>query len=386
MRNFKFQFLFFVAAAILFAGSFFILEPAGAAPEPIKAVYATSWSASKAKYIDYLINLASTTEINAVVIDVKDYSGYVAYDTRQPEVAKYKARQIRIRNIDSLIKRLHEAGIYVIARISVFQDPVLAAARPDLAIHSRAKLNALGATSSIFSFSTSTLWLDRQGLAWIDPASREARQYNINIAKDVASRGFDELNFDYVRFPTGGDLKDVVFPFFNATTSKNIIIKQFFRELRLALPDTKLSVDLFGLSTISRRDLGVGQIIEDAFEYFDYVSPMLYPSHYDSGFLGYENPAEFPYEVVKYSLEKALKRISVQQELCKSRAVLRPWLQDFSLKTAYDAEKVKAQIRAVQDATGKNFSGFMLWNSKNIYTAQALQPENISLISPSVGN
>ena len=255
--------------------------------QTIKAIYLTSWSASKNSFINYLIDIVRTTEINAVVIDVKDFSGYVGYNTAVPEVEKYGAEQKRISNIDSLIERLHAEDIYVIARITVFQDPILAGARPDLAIRSKAEEDSL--------------WLDNSGLAWIDPASKESWDYNIAISRDAVSHGFDEINFDYVRFPSGGNLKDMNFPFWDGEVPKHLVIRQFFKYLREELSDVKISIDLFGLSTVSLSDLGVGQIIEDAFEYSDYVSPMIYPSHYADGFIGFQNPAEYPYEYLTTS-------------------------------------------------------------------------------------
>jgi hypothetical protein len=306
--------------------------------------------------------------MNAVVIDIKDFSGYIAYDTALVEVEKYQAEQIRIRNVRSLVKGLQEKGIYVIARITVFQDPILAKARPDLAVSSKVKLAS--------GTSTSSLWLDRSGLAWIDPAAREAWKYNADIAKEAARLGFDELNFDYVRFPSDGDLDDMSFPVWDEETSKHLIIKDFFKYLRQELPNTRLSVDLFGLSTIGLDDLGIGQIIEDAYEYFDFVCPMVYPSHYAPGFQGYPEPTKHPYEVVKHSMGSALKRLETFQPQERS-VYLRPWLQDFDLLgVSYDAEMVKEEIRGLTDAVGDNFQGFMLWNSWNVYTKEALQSDS----------
>jgi len=342
-------------------------------PDIIKAVYLTSWSVSKEEKIDYLIDIAKTTEINAVVIDIKDFSGYVAYNTDIPEVEKYGAEQIRIVNIGSLIEKLHEQGIYVIARITVFQDPVLAHVRPDLAVHSREKLEAL-ATPDSSLLSVSSLWLDKSGLAWIDPAVTESWDYNIAIAKDAINRGFDELNFDYVRFPSDGNLQDMSFPFWDGKIPRHTIIREFFKHLREEIPEAKISIDLFGLSTVSSDDLGVGQIIEDAFEYSDYVCPMIYPSHYADGFIGFQNPAEYPYEVVKHSMESALRKLAIYKQSKDTNAQLRPWLQDFNLGAVYDTAMIRSEIRAVYDAAGEDFSGFMLWNSWNFYTKEALEP------------
>lgn len=345
-------------------------------PEIIKAVYLTSWLAANPKVVDYMVNIAKNTEINAVVVDVKDWSGFIAYNTDIPEAAEYGAERILIPDIEAFLERFHKEGIYVIARITVFQDPVLAQARPNLAVHRKSN--------------KSLLWLDNVGLAWIDPAAKAAWDYNIAIAKDAVGQGFDEINFDYVRFPSDGDLKDMSFSFWDEKTSKHLVIREFFKYLRKELPDAKLSIDFFGLTTVTSNDLGVGQVIEDAFEYFDYVCPMVYPSHYADGFLGYQNPADYPYEVIKYSMESALRKLLIYNQLQRTPAStdeetikqkrnvqLRPWLQDFDLGAIYDAKMVRSEIEAVYDATGDNFRGFMLWNSLNVYTKEALQPAGL---------
>lgn len=349
-----------------------VLEPRvtlEAPPDIVKAVYLTSASAGSKKKIDYLLNLASTTEINAVVIDIKDYSGYVAYKTSLPAVKKYGAEIARIADIEKLIENLHQEGIYVIARMEVFQDPVFALNRPDLAVHSAAKL----ASSTDGNFSADTIWLDSLKLAWLDPASKEAWDYNIAIAKDAWSRGFDELNFDYVRFPSDGDLKDIVYPVWDGKTPRNLVIKEFFENLRAELPEAKLSIDFFGLTTVNEGDMGVGQKLEDAFEFFDFVSPMTYPSLYSPGFIGLENPNEHPYEVVKYSMENALTRLQNFLEKFPEKSVkLRPWLQHFNLGVGYNANMLKLEIQASKDALAENYSGYMFWNPSNVYIKEAL--------------
>jgi len=340
----------------------------------IKSIYLTGYSAGSRVMKKYANNVIDTTQINAVVIDIKDYSGYVFYDTKIPEVEKYGSKDIRIGNIDSLIKGLHDKGVYVIARIAVFQDPVLARSRPDIAVKAEDNLS-----SFMSFFAALKLWLDRMNLAWIDPASKEAWDYNIAIAKDALERGFDEINFDYIRFPSDGDLKSMKFPIWDGKTQRREVIKEFFKYLRESMPSAKLSVDLFGLTAVNYDDLGVGQNIDDAFEYFDYICPMVYPSHYANGFLGHENPADYPYEVVKYSMEKAKKRLASYKELNetedkKINAVLRPWLQDFDYKAVYDTSMVKSEIQAVQDALGEDYKGYMMWSPSNFYTTEAIKP------------
>ncbi|KKR88901.1 MAG: hypothetical protein UU85_C0001G0088 [Candidatus Wolfebacteria bacterium GW2011_GWA2_42_10] len=352
-------------------------KPLANPPKEIKAVYLTSWSAGNPEKINYLLKIAKETELNAVVIDIKDFSGYIAYDIKLPEAEKYKAKEIKIPKINFLIKRLHDEGIYAIARITIFQDPVLAKARPELAIHSKNRCQtSIRQPADKCQMSSSTLWLDHKKLAWIDPASKEAWDYNIAIAKDATNRGFDELNFDYIRFASDGNLGDMEFPYWDGKSPKSEVIKNFFKYLREQLPDAKISADFFGLATINNNDLGIGQIIENAYQYFDYVSPMVYPSHYAAGFLGYKNPANYPYEVVKYSMDSAINKLASSTLNFKSK--LRPWLQDFDLGADYDAQAVRKQIQAIFDAgssTPELINGWMLWNPSNNYTVEALLKE-----------
>ncbi|MBI2033761.1 MAG: hypothetical protein HYT13_01545 [Candidatus Liptonbacteria bacterium] len=337
-------------------------------PRVVKGIYATSWSAGSENKIKYLLDLIDKTELNAIVIDIKDYSGYVAYRTGIPEVRAAGAEdQIRIAKPNALLKRLHDKNIYVIGRISVFQDPILAKAHPEWAL---------------VSSSTGKLWEDRKGLLWMDPAAEPVWDYNLKIARDALTRGFDEINFDYIRFASDGDLKNIKYPVWDEKSLKSTVIKNFFSYLRKNLPQAKISADLFGLATVNQEGLGIGQIIEDAYEYFDYVSPMVYPSHYAPGFNNYKNPAEHPYEVIRYSLDEALRRLenyssSTNLEVgLKSK--LRPWLQDFNLGATYGPEMVRREIQAVEDslnsASSSNaFAGWLLWDPANVYTAAALQ-------------
>ena len=373
-------------------------------PKIIKAAYATSWSASSAAKMKYLIDLIKKTELNALVIDLKDYSGAVTYDIKVPEVVKYGAREVRIPKINNLIKKLHDEGIYVIGRVTVFQDPLLAKARPSLAIKNSA---------------TGEIWKDRKNLPWIDPGSMEAWDYIISIVKDAASHGFDEINFDYVRFPSDGDLSLMQYPFTDLkTTPRSRVVRSFFEYLRSHTEGIKISADLFGLTAVNPDDMGIGQIIEYAYENFDYVAPMVYPSHFASGYLNFKNPADHPYEVIESSIESAYRRlITFDNKITlsdspangviatavaqKPSAKLRPWLQSFDLGAVYDAAKVKDQINAVKDAycnalqppktkTGKLveakpcdeslmddiYGGWMLWDPRNNYIKDSLSTDN----------
>ncbi|MEK7195357.1 MAG: putative glycoside hydrolase [Patescibacteria group bacterium] len=364
-------------------------------PAVIKGVYATGWSAGSAAKLNYFINLAKETEINAVVVDIKDYSGYVSYVTGIPEIRASGAEgDIKISQPNLMIRKFHEAGIYVIGRITVFQDPVLAKAHPEWALKDKI---------------TGKIWTDNKGLAWMDPASKDVWNYNVAVAKDAIARGFDEINFDYIRFASDGNMENIVYPSWSGKTPRSAVISDFFSFLRSELGGAKISADLFGLSTINRDDLGIGQVIESAYKYFDYVCPMVYPSHYASGFLGYANPAKYPYEVVKYSMEHALARLKGETAVSATssasssstsatttpdapvipqtsgtepdyRSKLRPWLQDFNLGAVYDASMVRAQIKAVEEtlnstSSSEYFAGWFLWNPSNNYTKGALNNE-----------
>jgi hypothetical protein len=356
-------------------------KPLANPPEIIKAVYFTGWSAGLNSRVGYLTDLAKTTVINSVVIDVKDYTGNISYRVGFPEAKQYGAVRVMIRDIDSLVERLHRENIYVIVRITCFQDPVLAEARPELAVHRVSKLPK----DRSGPLTKQSLWLDRKGLAWINAASRPAWDYLVAIAKDALSHGVDEVNFDYIRFPSDGDLKDMYFPNWDGKTPKHEVIRSFFRHLRHELAGARISADLFGLATVNGDDLGIGQVIEDAYGAFDYVCPMVYPSHFAKKFLGFPNPAERPYEVVNYSIKHAGDRLdefanpkpqepkpAAPAKIAAAR--LRPWLQDFNLGAQYDAQAVTAEIKAVEDALGDRFAGYMLWSPSNIYTRQALKP------------
>ncbi len=364
-------------------------------PEVIKAVYVTGWSAGVRKYLNYLSNLFEATEINAVVVDIKGSNGLVSYASGAEEVKKYHLNNNAISDINALVRFFHDRNIYVIGRIAVFEDPVYSKVRPEIAVYNKAKTEDL-----LGDPSGRILWQDNNKLSWLDPASKEAWKYNVSLAKDALYHGFDEINFDYIRFPTDGDTKNMGFPIWDGKTPKAAVIKEFFQYVRQELAGEKISADLFGLTTVNTDDMGIGQIIENAFETFDYISPMVYPSHYAKTFIGFKNPAEYPYEVIRYSMDRALSRKNIyikkyealvlkkseasgspaaelQQTLNLIPAMgplakFRPWLQDFDMGADYTADMVKKEIKATQDSLGDEYAGFMLWNPSNIYTQGAV--------------
>ncbi len=338
-------------------------------PAVLKGIYLSFWSASSDRRIGAVTKLAGDGLINAVVIDVKDVLGRVGYDANVPEAAAHGARMRVIADLESLVCTLHQAGLYVIARLAVFKDTKLAEARPRLAIHSRRAQPAVGPPF----LSVDTLWRDKAQRAWMDPAAEDVWAYNAAITADVFRAGVDEVNLDYIRFPTDGDLHDMHFAVRRAAMSRREVLRAFFAYFRRQFPGQCLSADLFGLVTVARDDLGIGQVLEDAAPYFDFLCPMVYPSHYARGFRGFRKPAEHPYEVVHHALAAARERLEAFGADSSNSARLRPWLQDFHLGALYDAEMVRDQIEATREALCEEYGGFLLWNARNVYTAEALK-------------
>lgn len=320
-------------------------------PIPVKGIYMTSWVAGTKNWRDKLINFVDKTEINTIVIDVKDYSGRISFEVSDPILVELEYTEKRISDIENLIEILHKKNIYVIGRISVFQDPHLAKKRPDLALKNK----------------SGEVWSDRRGLMWVDPASSEVWDITVAISKEAERAGFDELNFDYIRFPSDGNIKDARYPFWDGKMKKSEVINNFFSYLNENLKDigVPISADIFGMTTVTSNDLNIGQVFEDAVKNFDYVSPMVYPSHFAKGFMGYKNPSEFPYEVIKKALDDArAKTLAIGQDPEK----IRPWIQDFNLGTKYDSPMIKKEIKAVYDS---GFSSWLSWDPSNQYTPEA---------------
>jgi hypothetical protein len=328
-------------------------SPLAPPPANMRGIYLTGWTVHSDKKVDDIIAFIKKSDLNTVVIDIKDYSGYVTYKVSEPTVEAIGANgNIKISQPNALIKKMHDEGIYVIGRVTVFEDPVFASAHPAWAIKNR---------------TTGHLWLDPKGLAWMDPAATSTWQYTVTIAKDALRRGFDEINFDYIRFPYENQ-KILAYPVWDyKKTSKQTVLGDFFRYVRGELPQARLSADLFGLATIEKSDMGIGQVIEDASRYFDYISPMVYPSHFGAGFLGYKNPAEHPYEVIKVSMDRAVERL---KKIGQDPQKLRPWIQDFDLGANYGIHEIQAEKKAIYDA---GLHSWMSWDPSNQYTRAAYQ-------------
>lgn len=326
-------------------------------PRPIvvKAIYLTAYSAGSEKKLAEIIDLIDKTELNAVVIDIKDYSGFVLYDTKVPLAVELELNDDRLGDVRAMIKKLHEHDIYVIARQTVFQDPILAEKKPEWAILDKR-----------YKIEDKRVWRDNKGLSWVDPTRFEVWEYNIAIAREAIGLGFDEINFDYVRFPSDGNMNNVLYT--NGENKLYDVMRKFYQRLsdELGSEPARLSLDFFGFVMERHDGMSIGQRLEDAVGKVHAICPMMYPSHYPSGHLGLANPAAFPAVVIDNGMKKGMPYIA------SSTTKIRPWLQAFDLGAVYDAEKIRAQIDSVEKYSD---AGWLLWNASNRYTTHGLKLE-----------
>jgi hypothetical protein len=319
-----------------------------------KALYLSVFGIGDRILRNSALNLIEKTELNALVIDIKGDRGMINYKSSVPLASEIGSLRITVRDIKYLINSLKEKGIYTIARIVVFKDNPLAQARPDLAIKT----------------SDGEIWRDKEELAWIDPFRKEAWDYNIDIAVEAAQYGFDEIQFDYVRFP---DEVGLNFSMPNTEEYRVKAISGFLAEARkkLAPYNVFLSADIFGYVFWNPNDTYIGQKLEELPPILDYISPMLYPSGFQYGIPGYRYPVAYPYKIVYLTLNRGRERTNIPS------IRFRPWLQAFR-DYAFDKRYFTGQeIRDQIDAAEKFGShGWMLWNPRNIYSEDGLKKIN----------
>jgi hypothetical protein len=353
-------------------------------PVPVKAIYMTQCVVGTPSLRDNLVTLIEETELNSVVIDIKDYSGGIAFPTTNPKLAPYVSGKCGAWDMKAFIEILHEKDIYVIGRITVFQDPIYANRYPEQSVQSKSR--------------PGEPWKDHKGLSFVAVNVRPFWEYIVELSKESYALGFDELNYDYIRWPSDGPMDDVVYPS-NDTAGE---LEKFFQYLheKVGFTGVIMSADLFGMVTTNIDDLNIGQVLERALPYFNYVSPMVYPSHYPKGFRGYTNVNEHPYDIVNYSMRNAVRRVlatttpvvafahtpiihvvtvpatattatTTRQEATGlyekpsyPASVLRPWLQSFDYPVTYTPDMVKAQIEANKDA---GLDSWMFWDPANKY-------------------
>lgn len=324
-----------------------------ALPDEVRGIYLTAWTAGS-KRVDGLVAYASSSRLNSVVIDLKLDGGELAFAPNDPDLEGYAGRELAIGDLDALLTRLRDEGIYRIARIAVMRDGAFGKLHPEVALRDE----------------RGGVWRDKTGVAWLDPAAPRVADYALLLAREAYSRGFDEIQFDYVRFASDGRLSAIRYPVHDGKRTKAEVMRAFFERVggTLQKEHIPVSFDLFGLTFCASDDLNIGQRLADAYPFADFVSPMAYPSHYARGFEGFANPALFPYEVVKLTLDKGVGTLGIANtstEAVAARQKFRPWIQDFDLGAEYDAAKVKAQIKAARDAGA---SGWLIWNASNVYT------------------
>ncbi len=322
-------------------------------PDAVKGIYMTACVASTRDWRESMRKLIEDTELNAVVIDIKDSTGSVSFGDYDG------GSGCKVKDMQDFIDKLHAGNIYVIGRISVFQDPLITKLHPEWAVK---------------KYSDGGIWKDRKGLGFVDVGATKYWDYIVQMAKDAHNIGFDEINFDYIRYPSDGNMKDAHFTL-SGTSTKPAMLKNFFEYLNINLKPTGvvMSADLFGMTTTNTDDLNIGQVIENAFPYFDFIAPMVYPSHYPNGFNGWADPNKIPYDIVHFSMSRAMERLKFYNDNIASTTVeFRPWLQDNDYPVPYTAEMVRAQIKATYDS---GIDSWMLWDAGNTYTKSALLPE-----------
>lgn len=316
----------------------------------VKGIYISGWAAGDKNKITELLNFVDNSILNAVVLDIKDERGDVSYNTDVKLATEIGSDKNKIKDINNLLIELHKRNIYVIGRVVVFKDPLLAVKKPDLALK-------LHSAKDNVTYNSEN---------WVDPAHREVRKYNIELAREAIELGFDEIQFDYIRYPALAN-KPIV-AVLNDSRPKGQLINGFLQEASDELGEFNrpLSIDVFGLTTSVNNDMGIGQELVELAKIIDIISPMVYPSHYSDGVYGLDSPDREPYRTVYRSLKDGLEKIKGQNGVR-----IRPWLQDFTLNHSYNQEEILAQIRAVNDL---GIDEWLFWNPRSNYTIEALMP------------
>ncbi|MCD5380925.1 putative glycoside hydrolase [Candidatus Gracilibacteria bacterium] len=336
----------------------------------VRSLYYTASGVIDSKKYNNFLDIAENTSVNSITIDIKTVSGEINFDINNKYFKDIQpVSNNRIKNIEKIIEELHSKNIYVIGRVVVFKDMSLSEKRKDLALK--------------WNNNKEKLWTDHSGKKYLDPSSKEVWDYNISIASAAYEAGFDEINFDYVRFPSDGKVSQIYAPFsekilvatgsIRNITALNNFSKYTATQLKKKYPEIVLSADVFGLVTNGDLD-SIGQSLIGFLKYFDYVGPMTYPSHYGNNFLGFKQPDNHPYEI----MQDALKNTGIQIEKYNaqnpdkkqlSQDQIRLWLQGFSCTrcrgaTPYFTQKFKKQTSGITDVGGNSW---WVWNANSNY-------------------
>ncbi len=315
-------------------------------PREVRGVHVTAPLAGLPGKVDGYVALKAYG-LNTIELDVKDENGYVGFVSPDvPKLARDIGAARPFYDVSAVVRTVHAAGMYLIGRVVVFEDPTLSAARPGLAV-----LRPDGSR-----------WLNNGGLGWVNPYDQRVWRYAVGVGVAAARAGFDEIQFDYVRFPSDGDLSQIVYRQ-AAKEKKGVTIARFLRYAASVLHPlgVRVSADVFGLA--ATHDLGIGQVPKRIAPYLDAIYPMVYPSHYSAGEYGLQDPDAYPGRTVARSL------LDFRRQLKGTATTVIPWLQDFSLGRDYGLIEVTDQIAA---ARRQHARGFMLWNPEGVYTRDAL--------------
>jgi hypothetical protein len=321
-----------------------------------RALYLSFYGVGDKTLRESALKLIQETELNALVIDVKGDRAMIPYKSSVSLASEVGAQKIiTVRDMAGLMRSFKENGVYTIARIVVFKDNLLAQKMPHLAVKAQ----------------NGKLWRDREDLAWVDPFKREVWDYTIDIAIEAAQHGFDEIQFDYVRFP---DSSSPQFSMPNTQENRLQAISGFLVEARRRLLpyNVFLSADIFGYVCWNLNDTNIGQSLEGVLPHVDYLCPMLYPSGFQYGIPGYKIPTKHPYEIVYLTLKRAKERTNLPS------VRFRPWLQAFKDyafdKRSFEDKEIRDQISAVEKFGSR---GWMLWNPRNYYSKNGLKRESL---------
>lgn len=327
--------------------------PKSVKPKQVHGIHLTSWVAGSKKARQKIETLLKETELNTVVIAVKEYEGEV-YIPGVPIADKYKLYVNAIPDVQEYLAHLKEMGIYTIARVVVFKDRNLPKKKPEWGVKRP----------------DGELWTDHKKNTWVDPYNHDVWEYNISIASRAIALGFQEIQFDYIRFPSDGDIKLCRYSYAHHDSTSAAKALDDFLELaskRLKPLGANVSIDIFGLTPSVQHDMGIGQKIVQMTQWVDFVSPMVYPSHYAKGEYGIPDPNRVPYHVVYRTMSDAKRRLG------ELHTRVRPYLQDFSLGYKYGPKEVRAQILACEDL---GFDEWLLWSPSCNYTKAALKSKD----------
>ncbi|MGI8643492.1 MAG: putative glycoside hydrolase [Thermomicrobiales bacterium] len=320
-------------------------------PKPVRAIYLNPRVTESWDGFMELVDLIDRTELNALVIDIKDDQVFYPTDV---SLFRESGTVAPLYDVSAMLAVLADHRIFSIARLVVFKDPLVAEMRPDL---------------GVLDTETGALWRDMNGIAWVNPLAEELWEANASLAVEAGRLGFDEIQYDYVRFPTDGDLSRMDFgtPLAEETRTNAIVSFAEMSFNQLAPTGAKLAADIFGYTLLVPGDLGIGQNADRLAPFFDTLCPMVYPSHFPEGSLLVPgHPNDYPYETIRISMEAGASKVGGQTRK------LRPWLQDFSLPgmTPYTITDVRAQIDA---AEATNTGGWLLWNPDNVYAEETFR-------------